>query len=683
MKWHAWTALELPMIASDVLILLALAVFLLAWWARGLRWRTALLFASLLVVFAAGIWGLANYRWQGGAGALVALLLLPLALFARGGGARKGGGVPWKSGIAVALLAGVAAAPLYLFPVRDLPPPGGPHAVGTRAFELVDISRRGVFAAGAAEPRRLLVRAWYPAGDVTGLPRRPYLSEAETKYTITGIGELFGLPFFAQYFSHGRSNAYEAAPLLAGAAQLPVVVFSHGYHAFAGQSSALMEALASRGYAVYSLQHTHDSAGTVFPDGGVVAADPAAAARSASTLEPSAADRAVLAGATPAERHAGIEAFAREARAQGHALVTQSAEVWLQDRIFLLDSLERGAVPGAVAELVAASDFRRTGQMGMSYGGSTTGAFCRVDARCAAGVNLDGRDFHLQGLKRSVPAPFMMLYSDFGILANMVGEDVGEPSMGYNDFSYERPELAGLREDVYRLMVRGATHAAYTDIPLFLRGWLRDLVTGPIDGATMIALQNDLVSGFFDTHLRGADVGFPAAQLRAYREHLRVIDSAALRGWWLDTHPRDATRQVTLQTAGGDVTLALYPRRSPEAVARLLSQVAAGDLDGRFLSRVAVGEGVQLALEGGADAVLDAGESRDPEFENGWGVVFLLPPTVEGGPARLFINLAREDGASPPARGIPLGRILGGGVALEALAREGRPLRVRRAVPAA
>ena len=50
--------------------------------------------------------------------------------------------------------------------------------------------------------------------------------------------------------AHVTTNAFENAPLLAGAGNLPVVIYSHGC-------------------VVYSAQHTYDSSPVVFPNGDV------------------------------------------------------------------------------------------------------------------------------------------------------------------------------------------------------------------------------------------------------------------------------------------------------------------------------------------------------------------------------------------------------------------------------
>jgi len=215
-----------------------------------------------------------------------------------------------------------------------------------------------------------------------------------------------------------------------------------------------MEELASHGYVIYSVQHSYDASPTVFPDGDVIGMNPAILAQASKQPEITEAMKKAFAGATLDDRYEGTVQNHQDAIDKGERIATQSAEVWLQDRIFVLDQLQQGAVPETVSEIVTAGDYSRTGQMGMSFGGSTTGAFCMVDARCAAAINLDGGDFHATPFGANMPVPFMMPYSDFTTMSGFFGGDENTPPRGFNDFSYGRPETTGLRNDVYRLMVK-------------------------------------------------------------------------------------------------------------------------------------------------------------------------------------------------------------------------------------
>ena len=103
---------------------------------------------------------------------VVALVLLLGLVIRRLRGSRVLSRTPWVSGVLFSLLTAFAAFGYWTFPIFDMPAPSGEHAVGVRDFELTDTSRKGVLAAAVDEPRRLLVRVWYPAGSVAGLEPR-------------------------------------------------------------------------------------------------------------------------------------------------------------------------------------------------------------------------------------------------------------------------------------------------------------------------------------------------------------------------------------------------------------------------------------------------------------------------------------------------------------------------------
>lgn len=610
------------MIATDLIMVLSLLAFLLIWWMPGLNHRSVVLTVSAVIALLSGIFGFLDHRWQDAVGGIVAVILLIALLVGRIRGSKANRdnantGKPWISGVLVALLVLLSIAPLYMFPVTDFPPPSGTFPVGTRSFELSDASRPGVFAAEHDAPRRLLVRAWYPANDIDGLEPRPYFTELEARTTGTRLGQLiFGVPFLFQYIKHSMTNSYPDAPLLKNAKELPVVMYSHGYTAHAGQNTALMEELASHGYVVYSIQHTYDASATVFPNGDIIAIDPALSEPPKEQPQLSDAVKKAFVGSTFDERYTGQIRAKQESIENRERISTQSVQVWLDDRLFVLDSLQQGAVPESVGDLVAASNFNRTGEMGMSFGGSTTGGVCMVDRRCAAAVNLDGGGFHSTPVGKNMPVPFMMLYSDFKHIIQYAGGDENTVARGFNDFSYERHELTGLREDLYRLMVKEVKHLGVTDLPLIARNPASGLLFGAIDGEAMIQIQNEFVRAFFDTYLLGRDVGFPQVQYAKYRQWVEPTDISDVRDWWLAAHPEDVTQQVVLETELGDIELALYPQRAPLAAKQFLDYVSNGHYDGASFYRATDrnrGDGISVIQGGSLARAMTKGDMTEGE----------------------------------------------------------------------
>ena len=606
------------MIVTDLVIVIALLVFFAAWWTPKLGSQRSILVICVLAALVAGIVGFLDLRWQNAVGAAVSVLLLLGLLIGHLRRGNRGSGIPWLSGLLVSVLAALAIAPLYLFPVTDLPPPSGKFPVGTRSFELSDASRPGIFSAEDSAPRRLLIRAWYPATTISGSTPRPYFTDKEAQTTATGLGRLMGAPFLFQYLKHSMTNSHQDAPLLANAEHLPTLIYSHGYTSFAGQNTALMEELASHGYVVYSIQHSYDSSPSVFPNGDVIDMDPALVNDTQESMEMTDAQKMAFAGTTLDERYNGQLEVAKDSIAKGDRLGTQSAQVWLDDRLFVLDELQRGAVPDAVSDLVAASDFSRTGQMGMSFGGSTTGGVCMVDSRCAAAINLDGGDYHGTPFGKNIPVPFLMFYSDFKSITEFAGGDETTPLRGFNDFSYERHELAGLRDDVYRVMTKKVQHLGVSDFTLFTRNPVRALLLGSIDSGAMIQIQNDVVRGFFDTHLLKLDVGFPKTQYKKHERWLHANEISDVRDWWLAAHPKDATQQVILETPLGDIELALYPKRAPLAVEQFLRYVSKGLLENTSFYRATNrqrGDGIDVIQGGLLAHAMSAGEDAYAEPE--------------------------------------------------------------------
>ncbi len=523
------------MTLTDILLIAALAVFVLAWWIRRTPARRHVLMAAVIAALLLAALGVLSDRWQDGAGGVVAIVFLAMSdAAARRNRLTKTDrriGVPWLSGTLVALLAVPALAAIALFPVNRLPKPSGPHAVGVRSFELADASRPGVFLAKPDEPRRLLVRVWYPAQSAVGEPA-PYFTEAEAKSTARSLGSLFGFPALLAYVRHVRTNSYPDAPLLAGAADLPVVFYSHGYTSFLHQNTALMETLASHGYVVFSVQHTYDSSATAFLDGEIAPMDPAlvAMAKDPGDATPFLAD--ALAGATPDARLEGALAYQEHTMRTGDRIVTQSAPVWVADRLFLHDTL-MDAPPASVADIAAVSKLGRVGQMGMSFGGAVSGEICMIDPRCAAGVNLDGGDFPFSAFHREVPVPFLMFLADPLYLHRALGLDPPEGApRGFNEFSYERIGEAGRREDVHRVQLKDAAHLGLSDFSLFIHPLVRGPLLGDGPSDIIIGAQNDFVLGFFDRHLRGMPNNFPAGQMAAYEGWVLPTPNDDLAVWW-------------------------------------------------------------------------------------------------------------------------------------------------------
>ena len=661
------------MLWVDLGTIALLVCAVVVWWHRSRSRRLALLTGLALVTTTVSAVAVVNFRWQAGPSVLAAVVLLALLLAGRFRPRIVNHGWGYAScGLILSGLAIFAALTFYWFPIVDLPKPTGPYPVGVRDFVLTDPSRIGLFDAAPEQPRRLSLRVWYPAETVEGYEVWPYFSRLEAQTTARGLGDASPLgPRFFPYLTYSDTNSYVDAPLKASTSKRPTVIFSHGYRAFKGQNTILMEHLASHGYIAYAVQHTYESSPTVFPDGEVAWMDPAmlqSVRDYFASVERSGFPQEFIEVYTSpdfAVRRAAQLTRYRLAYESGQRLTTFSAPLWLEDRKFVHDALERGEVPAGVRDIVAASNLQATGQLGMSFGGSVAAAVCRVDTRCAAVVNIDGDERYHTAFNTNMPAPMLVLHSDYDfIVKNFPGGD-DEVGQVITDFAYERHETAGLRSDLYRLWIEDITHYSLSDFSIFIARNENPIATrsfGRLDGRLVNRMHNDIVRSFLDKYLRGADVAYPAPLARQYEPWLAIHDLTELREWWVKEHPEDATIRVVLKTTQTDIELALYPERAPRAVGRFLKLVDGRCLDGAAFRPAAVGsdagpgvltvaalpdaDGETLASgsrsEDGSETVpLESPAVTGIPFEAGV-VAFGLPSTGQAGPL-LFFNVGAQD----------------------------------------
>lgn len=550
------------MTLTDILLIAALTVFVGAWWVRKTPARRIVLIASALAAVVIGIAGYLDDRWQDAGGAIVGALFLVglggVVLKNRITRTDRTGGIPWFSGIFIALGLVATVALINMFPVWPLPKPTGQYAVGVRTFEIVDASRKGVFAAKPDEPRRLLIRVWYPAGDVKGHQLAPYFTKAEAATTARAIGTLIGFPPLFTYMRHAQTNSYIDAPLLPDATNLPTVIYSHGYTSYLNQNTSLMEDLASHGYVAFSIQHTYDSSDTVFPNGDVAPIDPKLFETMANeSSRPSQAD--AIGGDTLDKRLLANLDFQEFAVNNGDRIAVQSTKVWIADRLFLHDTLQNDP-PASIANIAQASNLDAVGELGMSFGGAIAGEICLIDPRCAVGVNMDGGNFPYSSTNTEEPVPFLMFHSDTGLLYTELDRSV--PPTGarsFNEFSYERIANAGARSDIYRIRLMQARHLGLSDSSWFVRA----PIAGPIFGTTppeiMLGAQNEFIRGFLDKHMKGEANDYPAKQMAAYKDWVVNVPNTDLPAWW-NAKPEAERQALELRI---NAAKPVYPSMTP------------------------------------------------------------------------------------------------------------------------
>jgi predicted dienelactone hydrolase len=236
--------------------------------------------------------------------------------------------------------------------------------------------------------------------------------------------------------------------------------------------STLAEDLASHGYVVLGFDAPYRTNVIVFPDRRVIARTPE----------------------NNPELVSGEELTRR---------ANKLLAAWTADIAFVLDRLEQLNASGASGKFRGRLDMRRVGVFGHSFGGATAAQFCSQDARCKAGIDVDG-SLHGSVIQAGIHKPFMFLLSDHG------------------DFSSDA-EIRQIRADIQsiydrlpadgrlRIAIRGANHFTFSDDGALLKSrivrWvLRLLGKLGIDGRRQLAVTAYCVHSFFDAYLKQATV---------------------------------------------------------------------------------------------------------------------------------------------------------------------------------
>ncbi|MCP2288892.1 alpha/beta hydrolase family protein [Nocardia amikacinitolerans] len=231
--------------------------------------------------------------------------------------------------------------------------PTGPYPVGVTELQLTDPDRADPWDAGRR--RELLVQIWYPADGSRVGPAAPWMplggQEAQRSY-LTELGVPEGS------WSLGPSHSSRDQP--AGVGRFPVLLNSPGMGDTTGWSTAQAEDLASHGYVVVAMNHTHEAFAVRFPDGRV--------------------------------QRTGVPLDSPQEVLRDLLLPTRVA-----DTEFVLDELTGNAAGHLSdfghqlpAHLAESMDLSHVGMFGHSLGGSTTIQALHDDPRIRAGVNLDG-----------------------------------------------------------------------------------------------------------------------------------------------------------------------------------------------------------------------------------------------------------------------------------------------------
>ena len=409
----------------------------------------------LLVLGAAAQLIFEGFRWQLWPLSLGILGLLSLNLFQL---EKK-----WRwtiLGLAI-FFSGVSLTAGFLFPVPKPFPITGPYQVGTQEGYLVDPQRVDIYAQDPNAPRELMIQIWYPAAPERSDRRTRWMPGIEA--AGPAIARSLGLPAFSlNHLKYVKGNAYWEAPALYGEEPYPVLIFSHGWEGFKEQNIFQVEELASHGYVVIGINHTHGAVLSLFPDGRQVPIN----------------HDALPSGVSQAVYDRASDILSRQ---------------WVEDMDLILDAL---AAWNEEEEwfLAGTLDLDKVGVFGHSTGGGAAVRFCLTDVRCQAVLGMDvwaePAQIPIQELTLRKPALF--LYSE-----NWDTLDNPERNYGLLGELGEKADNA-----VIELTLLGTKHYDFSSLPLLSPLTKTIGLKGPIPGDLVLEIINAESVAFFDRYLK-------------------------------------------------------------------------------------------------------------------------------------------------------------------------------------
>ena len=382
----------------------------------------------------------------------------------------------------ISLFAAISIVLLYLFPFVELPKPTGSYAVGV-TYRKVDTDRDEIFTRQPGDTRSLYLKIWYPAQ--AGTSPNPYLEEGDK--AISYLMGLIGFPSFPFHqLTKTKTHGFTDAPVAAG--QFPLLTFSHGYGSWFGQNTALMEELASRGYIVASIAHSHQTLFAAANEKELVLFPQMVAP--GDTVRPVEVDTArqnlmnkIFVQRAAVERSV-FENFFRH-MIVGDTLINQQAVIWANDITSTIDFILADH-DNSKSFFHKHVDAGKVGSMGMSLGGAASAEAALRDNRILAAVNMDGLQFGTW-ITDTIKTPVLFL----------------EGQRSPQNFSMYSLFFKRSTAEVHGLLMAGAQHENFSDASLFspVLKWMG--VLGEVDGDEMIHHMNVIVPDYFTSIFSG------------------------------------------------------------------------------------------------------------------------------------------------------------------------------------
>ncbi|MDJ0632410.1 MAG: hypothetical protein QNJ34_04380 [Xenococcaceae cyanobacterium MO_188.B29] len=324
--------------------------------------------------------------------------------------------------------------------LKELPKPVGKYPVGITQLDFTDKSRKKVFPFEEDNAfREIPVKIFYPAESNEG--------KSSTSYSSPEVLEVLNKMTFglvSKNVTKVKTNCYENALIATSKDKYPVILFNHGYGAYAMQNTILCSDLASSGYIVVSVGHPYEASGVKYLDGRVIKMDKTTQKNLRSNTSLKSTRKVLKASSKEYYSDSQVMEIAEKRYLKDYKSLTDNVKIWVADSVFVADQLE--ALNEGQTESIFKNKLKLDlgiGITGHSYGGATAAQTCLNDSRFVAGINIDGGtcgDF----LYKDIKTPFMLL-------GTHLIKNVSRTTYIYNT------------EDTYMAILDNTEHLGYSD----------------------------------------------------------------------------------------------------------------------------------------------------------------------------------------------------------------------------
>lgn len=362
----------------------------------------------------------------------------------------------------------------------NLPKTTGAYQVGTTTFDWLDTSREDLLTSDPKDHRELMVQAWYPIDSDKGKERANYIPATpkgiEKMISSLGLGKSFA------GINNINTHVYKNGVLSSKNAKYPIVLFSHGLGCGNWNYQWLTRELASHGFIVFSIEHTHFSSGTEFNNGRFVPISP--------------------------KQLSGIPNFKE--------MDDNVNQVWVKDLQFVIRQIDTLNKTDKKLNFKNRLDVNKIAAVGHSLGGATAARALQVEPKIKSAINLDGAFIGLTGKTGSMTKPFAFIATENNeqtlngqieqpLPPGLTSKQVQDMKDMFNVFSTRYKQA--VKGAAYDITIAGATHMSFTDMPL-LQPYLTEspyatIQPAEVDPAHIYEVSNSVILSFLEKTLNG------------------------------------------------------------------------------------------------------------------------------------------------------------------------------------